>query len=58
MMTGMSNPDDIRAFVKDSKKKGNRKGTFTNDLNIALRMALFYKKDLDTIFLLPFAQFS
>ncbi len=43
------NKELIRAFVKDSKKKGNRKSTFTNDLNIALRMALFFKKDLDTI---------
>ena len=39
------NKELIRAFVKASKKKGNRKSTFTNDWNIALRMALFYKKD-------------
>ncbi|CAG0962408.1 hypothetical protein METP3_00917 [Methanosarcinales archaeon] len=43
------NKELIRAFVKNSKKKGNRKSTYTNDLNIALRMAFFYKKDLDTI---------
>lgn len=39
----------IRDFVRSSKKKGNKKSTYTNDLNIALRMALFFKKDIDTI---------
>lgn len=43
------NRELITAFVKNSKKKGNRKSTYTNDLNIALRMALFFKKDLNTI---------
>ena len=43
------NKELIRAFVENGKKKGNRKSTYTNDLNIALRMAFFYKKDLDTI---------
>ncbi len=43
------NRELIAAFIKSSKKKGNRKSTYTNDLNITLRMALFFKKDLDTI---------
>jgi integrase len=43
------NKELIRAFVKSSKKKGNRKSTYTNDLNISLRMALFFNKALDTI---------
>jgi hypothetical protein len=36
------NKELIRAFIKNSKKKGNRKSTYTNVLNIALRMAFFF----------------
>jgi integrase len=43
------NRELIRSFVKGGEKKGNRVSTYTNDLNIALRMAQFFKKDLDTI---------
>lgn len=35
------NKELIPAFIKNNKKKGNRKSTYTNDLNIALRMAFF-----------------
>lgn len=43
------NRELIAGYVKSSKKNGNKKSTYTNDLNIALRMALFYNKDLDTV---------
>ncbi|WAM22435.1 MAG: site-specific integrase (plasmid) [Candidatus Methanoperedens sp.] len=43
------NRELITSFVKSSKKNGNKKSTYMNDLNIVLRMALFYNKDLDTI---------
>jgi hypothetical protein len=42
------NRELITSFVKSSKKNGNKKSTYMNDLNIVLRMALFYNKDLDT----------
>ncbi len=35
------NKELIVEFARSSKKKGNKKSTYTNDLNIALRMALF-----------------
>jgi hypothetical protein len=39
------NRELITSFVKSSKKNGNKKSTYMNDLNIVLRMALFYNKD-------------